>query len=154
MSTQATDLTIRKSITVGASPERAFETFTAGISTWWPFATHSIGGERTEAAVVEGHVGGRVYERMADGTEADWADILAWEPPHRLVLRWRVNPNSPHTEVEVRFAADGDGATRVALEHRGWEAFAEADAAAASGGYDSGWDTVLGAYVDALEARG
>ena len=27
------------------------------------------------------------------------------------------------TEVEVRFVANGDGTTRVELEHRGWDTF-------------------------------
>ena len=61
-----------------------------------------------------------MYERAPDGQEHDWAAILVYEPPHRVVLEWKVNSAAPPTEVEVRFTQDGDG-TRVELEHRGWE---------------------------------
>ena len=64
--------------------------------------------------------------------------MLAWEPPNRMVFTWEIS-NDCGNEVEVRFSAEGD-ATRVELEHRGWE----------SGGddtwrnYDKGWGFVLG----------
>ena len=38
-------------------------------------------------------------------TEHDWATILVFEPPHRVVLEWKVNSAAPPTEVEVRFSA-------------------------------------------------
>ena len=62
-----------------------------------------------------------MYEVQADGKEAPWGTVDVWEPPHRLVISWHVNPEAPApTEIEVRFIADGD-ATRVDVEHRGWE---------------------------------
>jgi hypothetical protein len=76
--------------------------------------------EDRENVVFDERVGGRVYERAADGREADWADVIAREPPRRFVLRWRVNPKRAPTEIEVRFTAE-DGRTRVDLEHRGWD---------------------------------
>lgn len=51
------------------------------------------------------------------------------------------------TEVEVRFAPEGQGA-RVELEHRGWERLGD-EAVEQYQGYDSGWTPVLEAYVDA-----
>ena len=148
MSTQAADLTIRKSLTVAAPIERAFEVFTERIGTWWPLDSHSIGGEKATSAVVEGRVGGGVYEVMDDGATAPWATVLAWEPPHRLVLSWHVNPGVPATEVEVRFSKEGDG-TRVELEHRGWDALGEKGVGMSSG-YDEGWELVLGRYVEGV----
>jgi uncharacterized protein YndB with AHSA1/START domain len=64
------------------------------------------------------------------------------------VLEWRPSrtPTTP-TEVEVRFAADGDG-TRLELEHRGWERLG-ARAEAARAGYDGGWVSVIGAFKEA-----
>jgi uncharacterized protein YndB with AHSA1/START domain len=88
-----------------------------------------------------------VYERSTDGEEADWADVVAWEPPTRLVLRWRVNPERAPTEVEVCFTPDGDG-TRVELDHRGWDATGDPDGRA---GYHRGWDYVLGQFADAVQ---
>jgi uncharacterized protein YndB with AHSA1/START domain len=148
MSTQAADLTVRKSLTVAAPVERAFEVFTERIGTWWPLDTHSIGHERARDAVLEGREGGGLYEVMDGGETAPWATVLAWEPPSRIVLSWHVNPTVPATEVEVRFSPEGDG-TRVVLEHRGWERLGD-DADAARGAYEEGWDVVLGPFADAF----
>jgi uncharacterized protein YndB with AHSA1/START domain len=145
MSTTEALAAIRKTLRVDASPETAFETFTRQMGEWWPGGAHSVFEDRV-AVVVEEEAGGRIYERSADGEEADWADVLVWEPPHRLVLRWRVNPKRGPTEIEVRFVPD-DGRTRVELEHRGWDRAGDAEGRAM---YDSGWDTVLGGYTAAF----
>lgn len=144
MTSQATETeAIRKTVNVALPVEKAFRLFTDGIGTWWPFATHSIGGEAVEAAVFDVEAK-RLYERAVDGTEHDWADILAWEPPNRFLLGWRVNPASPGTDVEVRFEPDGAG-TRVELEHRGWEKCGPGERSS----YDGGWEQVLGKFVEA-----
>lgn len=142
MSAQAQIEAIRKSVTVNVPVEQAFEAFTDGIANWWPLATHSYGGEKAMAAVFEGREGGRVYERQEDGTEADWAEVVAWEPPRRFVLDWKISPS----EVEVRFTDEGAGVTRVDLEHRDWERAGEG-AEAKRENYDGGWDVVLGRFV-------
>ena len=48
----------------------------------------------------------------------------------------------------MRFLPDEAG-TLVQLEHRGWENV-ELEGAAKRDDYDSGWDVVLGRYVDRL----
>jgi uncharacterized protein YndB with AHSA1/START domain len=153
MSTQATDTAVRRSVTVNRSVEDAFRLFTEGMSTWWPFETHSIGkdGADPEEAVLEGREGGRLYERMADGHTSHWGTVLVWEPPTRLVLSWELRPDRPPTEVEVRFSAAGD-ATRVDLEHRGWERLGD-QAEEAKASYDSGWEFVLGHFVERANAE-
>jgi len=135
---------IHKTITVDASPETAFDTFTRQITSWWP-RSHTIF-EEVERVVFDERVGGRVYERNAEGEEAEWADVLAWEPNDRFVLRWRVNPERGPTELEVRFTPDGNG-TRVDLEHRGWD---DPDGRA---NYGPGWDYVLGNYVESFTSE-
>lgn len=147
MSTTEALAAIQKTIMVDASVETAFETFTRRMSDWWPRDSHSIFDDR-ETVVFDERVGGRVYERAADGEEAEWADVIAWEPPHRFVLRWRVNPERGPTEVEVRFAPE-HGGTRVELEHRGWDAIGDVEGRA---NYDPGWDFVLGRYSEALQS--
>jgi uncharacterized protein YndB with AHSA1/START domain len=142
MSTTEALAAIQKTLTVDASPERAFETFTRRMGDWWPGAPHTVF-ENRAAVIFEEQVGGRVYERSADGQEADWADVVAWEPPNRFVLRWRVNPERTPTEVEVRFTPE-DGRTRVDLEHRGWD---DPDGRAM---YNGGWDKVLAAYTSSF----
>ena len=144
MSTTEALAPVKKTIKVEASIEAAFDTFTSRIGDWWPASTHTIFGDTVEAVVFDEHVGGRVYERAKDGEEADWADVMVWEPPRRLVLRWRVNLERGPTEVEVRFTPE-DGETRIDLEHRGWDRIADE---AGRADYDPGWDFVLGCYVD------
>jgi uncharacterized protein YndB with AHSA1/START domain len=137
-----------KQAIVNCDPERAFATYTRGISGWWPLASHSVG-DHASRVVIEERAGGRMYEVEADGSEHPWGTVTAWEPPHRLVIAWHVNPDAPAaTEIELTFTAVGDGRTEVRLEHRGWEVLA--DPAASRDGYDDGWGTVFGAYVAAL----
>ena len=72
--------------------------------------------------VLQGGVGGRIYERTADGVEHDWGEVTVWEPPTRLAYLWHLGRDrADATEVEIRFLAQGAAATRVEIEHRGWE---------------------------------
>ncbi len=139
---------VRKVVTVDCAVEEAFRVFTADALSWWPVETHSIH-ETVREIVFEPEVGGEVYEVSTDGEKGHWATVTTWEPPGRLVLAWNVRQaEQVPTEVEIRFVAEGE-ATRVELEHRGWEAVAEA-AAEKRTSYDTGWDVVLGQYVDRL----
>ncbi len=148
------ELVVRKSITVRCSVEDAFRVFTDEIGSWWPLASHSVGGSRARTCAMEGRVGGRLFERLDDGTEETWGTVTAWEPPLRLSYTW--HPGRDETtaqEVEMRFSPAGDG-TRVELEHRGWEKLGD-EAEETAKGYDSGWDYVLGQrYGDAANAVG
>ena len=149
---QATKLEpIHKTITVNCSVEHAFHTFTERISEWWPLEMHSVGAEilkvRPETVGFEGGVGGRLVERMEGGGEATWADVLAWEPPHRLVLAWKPNPGrQAPTEIEVTFVAEPSGETRVDLEHRGWERLGDEGREVREGYSD--WERVLALYAE------
>lgn len=138
-----------KRLAVDCSPRRAFEVFTREIGTWWPKHTHSIGEEKVVEIVFEERLGGRVFERLDDGTEGEWGRILAWEPPARFLMSWYPGHDaSEATELEVRFSPEGDG-TRVELEHRGWELVGER-ALERRNNYDSGWSRVLGYYTEFL----
>jgi uncharacterized protein YndB with AHSA1/START domain len=140
---------VRRSVTVNAAPAEAFRVFTADIAKWWP-STHSIGKAKMKNPVLEPRAGGRWYEIGEDGSECDWGRVLAWEPPARLLMAWQIdhgfgfNPDL-HTEVEVRFIAEGARATRVELEHRLLERFREP--AVMREKLNSGWPTVLAGYA-------
>jgi uncharacterized protein YndB with AHSA1/START domain len=140
---------VHKTLVVACGPERAFEVFTREIASWWPLGKHSIGGEKITEVVFEEHPGGRIFERHSDGGEGEWGRLLEWDPPHAFVMTWYPGgvPEDA-TELEVRFAAEGDGA-RVDLIHRGWERLGAA-AAERRSGYDSGWVTVLDHYTRLL----
>ncbi|MGH2463412.1 MAG: SRPBCC family protein [Candidatus Limnocylindria bacterium] len=145
MDTQ-TDLVVRKTVTVPLSQEAAFRLFTDGMGSWWPAVTHSVAESTTVEAAMDGAVGGHIYERTPEGTEL-WGTITAWNPPLGFSTTWHPGYDAAlATQLSVRFVAEGPDATRVELEHRGWEVHADA-AARQVVGYDTGWDTVLGHYV-------
>lgn len=128
---------------VALDPAAAFELFTAGLGAWWPLESHSVWQEAAAGVRFEGRVGGRVVEIGPGGSECNWADVLAWDPPERFVLSWHPSPEPvAASTLEVRFRVVEAGKTEVTLEHRGWEEFG-ADGAALRENYDSGWDIVL-----------
>jgi uncharacterized protein YndB with AHSA1/START domain len=145
---------VQSSIVVDAPIDRAFAVFTADIGSWWPQEHHII--EAPLARMVfEAKEGGRIYDVGTDGSECCWARVLAYEPPYRVVLSWDISVHwqvetdpAKTSEVEVRFASEGAGRTRVDLEHRhlerhgeGWEGMRD------SVGSPAGWGTVLGNFV-------
>ena len=144
---------VRKKVTVPADREKAFEVFAAGMSRWWPKASHTILKAPLQEVIIEPFVGGRWYQRSIDGSECDTGRVLAWSPPDRLVLGWQLNGKWEYepdivSEVEVRFVQTGPGATEVQLEHRGIERFGET-AAALRAGVESanGWPVLLDLYA-------
>ena len=155
---QTEGVAVRQSVVVQVPPERAFEVFTTGMSTWWPLDSHKIGKAPAVAAVIEPRSGGRWFERGDDGSECDWGEVLAWEPPHRVVLVWRLSAEwafdrTIHTEVEVRFEPQEGGATRVTLEHRGLDAYGEKAAEMRETfGSDGGWAGLLRRFAEAAVA--
>ncbi len=142
---------IKKTLTVRATPEKAFEIFTAGFDRWWP-RTHHTGASPLKQAILEPGVGGRWYGRHEDGSENEWGEVLVWEPPARLVVAWRLDKSFTYdpsllTEVEVRFTALGEGETRVDLEHRDLERFGDSEAANATrAAMEGGWGLILGNF--------
>jgi DNA-binding transcriptional ArsR family regulator len=121
----------------------AFELFTTRIAEWWPVESYSINLDEVADVRFEGRVGGRVVEITKDGTECPWAHVLAWDPPHRLVLSWYPTADPVASSLlEVRFTPLSEGKTRLDLEHRGWEEFGP-EGAGVRDRYETGWDAVL-----------
>jgi uncharacterized protein YndB with AHSA1/START domain len=150
MSIQEAATSIRKSIVVDAPIERAFKVFTEGFGSFKP-PDHNLLGVAVAATVFEPRVGGHLYDRGVDGSECRFARVLAYEPPHRVVISWDISPQwqletdpDKTSEVEVRFTAESPDRTRVDLEHRnlerhgsGWEGVREGV------GGDDGWPLYL-----------
>lgn len=135
-----------RTVTVPWTVEAAFRRFTTDLATWWPLRTHSVGQAKTDTVVFEARTGGRVIERLKDGTECDWGTVVAWEPPRRVAFTW--HPGRAPAEagdVEVRFEPEGAG-TRVTLTHGGWERLGR-KARVARRGYHFGWAYVLDIYA-------
>ena len=155
--TAPTDTSVRSEITVEASIERAFEVFTQKFDRIKPREHNMLGVDIAES-VFEPRPGGRVYDRGVDGSECQWARVVAFEPPERIVFTWDISPHwqietdpARASEVEVRFVAESPERTRVELEHRnidrhgdGWEGLAEG----VRGG--DGWPLYLQRFADAV----
>jgi uncharacterized protein YndB with AHSA1/START domain len=148
---------IRKTLLVRTTRQRAFSVFTDGFDRWWP-RSHTIGAPLTRV-ILEPFEGGRWYSQHEDGVDRTWGEVLAWEPPGRLVLAWRINQDFAYdpdllTEVEVRFSETEDGATRVDFEHRGLEGFGARDAAGKTRDLmDEGWGLILTGFHQLAEAE-
>lgn len=111
---------IRLAFEVDCASDQAFEIWTGRTSLWWP-ADHTVTGRPDLSVIFEPRVGGRIFERTADGSEFDWGEITVWEPPRRLVYLWHLRADrADATEVEITFS-DRAARTRVEIEHRGWE---------------------------------
>jgi uncharacterized protein YndB with AHSA1/START domain len=166
MSTQtapATDVPVRKTITVKARVERAFQVFTNELDSWWP-RSHHIGKTPMKRTLVEARAGGRCYSEHEGGAECDWGRVLVWEPPRRLVMAWRISPAwqfepdlAKASEVEVRFTPEPDGSTRVDLEHRHFRRHGvgpEVDAMRATVDSPNGWGGLLDLFAARAAAAG
>lgn len=153
MSLQISPAPVRKTVTVKASAQKAFDVFTAGMGRWWP-PTHSTAKTPLKDVIVEPREGGRWFERGEDGTETNWGKVLAWDPPGRVLLAWQLTRDWTYdpafeTEVEIVFEPEGEGQTRVTLEHRKLERFGDG-AQAVRDAIDSpgGWGGILALYAE------
>jgi uncharacterized protein YndB with AHSA1/START domain len=144
---------VTKSVEVRVPIERAWEVFTQEMGSWWPLATHSISHEHggvPDGLVVEGRVGGAIYETLADD-RLTWGTIAEWEPPRLLRVDWTVG-SEVTTQWTATFSATETG-TRVELVHTGFEAHGErAEAMRADYGSDDGWTFVLARFAEVAGA--
>lgn len=111
---------LRITFDVACSAEHAFLVWTTRLSQWWP-ADHTVSGDAADI-VLEGHIGGRIFERTRAGAVHEWGEITTWEPPLRFGYVWYLRQDrADATEVEILFVGLDRAATRVEIEHRGWE---------------------------------
>ena len=76
---------LRLSFRVACSSEHAFAIWTTRVSTWWP-ADHTVSGRADAEVVIEGRVGGRIFERTPSGDVHEWGEVTDWVPPTRRQL--------------------------------------------------------------------
>lgn len=149
---------IRQAVTVPCDPERAFALFTEQMGTWWPVDAYSrsvseFKDEDIRVARLEfqARMGGRILEHTSAGRILPWAEVIAWHPPHSVLLAWRPHAEpEPPTEVEVTFTPRDVG-TLVELEHRGWERLSEAFRGEMYEIYARGWITTIACFAVAAQ---
>jgi hypothetical protein len=140
---------LRLSFDVACPVEHAFTVWTSGIGTWWP-PDHTVTGQTGLAIVLESGVGGRIYERTPDGVEYEWGEVTVWKPPTQLAYLWHLGRDrGGATEVEIRFVAQGAAATRIEIEHRGWDRLGNA-AEQWRDRNRAGWQSLLPHFLAAL----
>ncbi|OBB33321.1 ATPase [Mycolicibacterium peregrinum] len=148
---------IRKSVVVGAAVERAFALFVDRFDAIKP-REHNLLSVPIAQTVFEPRVGGKIYDIGTDGSRCEWARVLVYEPPTRVVFSWDIGPmwrieSDPDrtSEVEVRFIAEGGDRTRVELEHRHLERHGDGWQAVAGGvGGDAGWPLYLARFREVI----
>jgi len=136
---------IRRSVSVSWDQSAAFRRFTQEFSSWWPWRSHSIGGNCVRRVVFECRVGGLIFEEHADGRRFQWGRVLEFEAPRRVKFTW--HPSRDETtaqEVELNFFPENSG-TRVELVSDKWENWGK-NGKRARKGYDLGWGYVLNVW--------
>jgi uncharacterized protein YndB with AHSA1/START domain len=151
---------VRKSVVVNTGLERAFALFVDRFDAIKP-REHNLLAVPIAETVFEPRVGGRIYDKGVDGSRCDWARVVVYEPPSRVVFSWDIGPTwqleadpARTSEVEVKFFAESADTTRVELEHRhldrhgtGWRAVADG----VDG--DAGWPLYLHRYAELAVAE-
>ena len=144
---------IRKSVVVNAGIERAFALFVEKFDAIKP-REHNLLSVAIAETVFEPRVGGHIYDVGVDGSRCEWARVLVFEPPSRLVFSWDIGPTwqlesdpTRTSEVEVTFTTENEHRTRVTLVHRhldrhgaGWESMRNGV------DIDDGWPLYLARY--------
>lgn len=159
MNTTSQDqISLNIEIAVDVPVGHAFRVFTERFDDIKP-KDHNLLAVPIERTVLEPRVGGTIYDVGIDGSVCTWARVLAFEPPHRLLIswdispQWTIEPDPTHTsEVEIRFVPETPERTRVMLEHRhldrhgdGWQGFTTLDTG-------NGWPLYLERFRAATEA--
>jgi uncharacterized protein YndB with AHSA1/START domain len=113
---------VRRSVRVPVSVDEAFRVFVERPIEWLP-AEHTFIPQPQRIAF-EPRVGGRFYERGADGTEISRGTIVEWAPPARLAVTWRIGPgwrpvfdDEQASRIEVEFIPVAPETTEVALTY-------------------------------------
>jgi hypothetical protein len=144
--------TLRLSFDVACGVDHAFATWTERIGTWWP-ADHTVSGSPA-SVVLEGRIGGRIYERTARGDEHDWGVITAWRPPDLVAYRWHLGVDVDRaTDVSITFVPLRADVTRVDIEQWGWDRFGAA-AGELRDRNRNGWESLMPRFRAALNEGG
>ena len=117
------------SLRVAATPEEAFDIFTAEIAAWWqPSALFQLTPRGDGTLSFEEEV--RLITTLPNGKVFEIGRVTAWQRGQRLAFSWRQATFTPDqiTHVDVRFEAVGEE-TRVTVEHRGWDTIPQAHVA-------------------------
>lgn len=157
MNTRVAITSVKQSILVEAPVTRAFKVFVEEFGNFKP-REHNMLPVPIAETVFEPRVGGFIYDRGVDGSECRWARVLAYDPPHRVLLSWDISPRwqietdpEKTSEWEVRFTAETETRTRVEIEHRGLERHGQGWESVRDGvAGDQGWPLYLQRFAQVM----
>jgi uncharacterized protein YndB with AHSA1/START domain len=160
MNEQSPGTNVRHSVVVDAPVDTAFKVFTEDFAKFKP-PEHNILGAEIAETVFEPRAGGSLYDRGVDGSECRWGRVLAYEPPHRILVSWDISPTwqietdpGKTSEFEVRFVPETPERTRVELEHRNLERHGEGWEGVRDGvDGDQGWPLYLRRFADLISSE-
>ena len=150
---------VRHHVIVNVPVRRAFDLFTTKFDAIKP-REHNLLPVEIAETVFDPYVGGHISDIGVDGSRCQWARVVVFEPPSRVVFTWDISPSwqiehdlSKCSEVEVRFIAESGERTRVELEHRHLERHGEAWRSVVDGvDGEAGWPLYLARYAEQVES--
>lgn len=130
---------LTRTIALKCSPAHAFEAFTQKIDLWWP-KTHRK--DSAAVLVLDGGIGGRLYERSPNGDEWTIGEIIDWVPGKALAFNWFPGSPAAPTTVAVTFGGDAES-SEILIEHSALSAGAIEVWPDRVALFARGWDTIL-----------
>ena len=127
-------------VPIDATPATVWATLTKDVGTWWP--KHFYATENAKSFVVEGQLGGRVFEDGGEGAGAIWGTVVVWQPGVKMTWACEMYPGfggPGRSFVTFEVAAKGKGSV-VRLSDSGLCP----DGSAAKGSLEAGWAELLG----------
>lgn len=127
-------------VPIEATPAKVWAALTKDVGKWWP--KHFYTTENPKTYVVEGKLGGRVFEDWGDGAGAMWGTVVVWNPIQKMVWACEMYPGfggPGRSFVTFELAKQGK-ATVVRLTDSGLSP--EANGHKSS--LESGWAELLG----------
>ena len=136
-----------RTIRVNCPVDHAFKVFTEQIDLWWPPGHRRFEGSEI---LLEAQSGGQFIERKKDGEEIIHGEVIACDPPHRILYTWHPGSLAAPTEVEVRFTQQEES-TLVEIIHSEGEDRTEGRWLERVQKFGRAWDEVLKAFGQQLE---
>src|SRR5262252_8838216 len=109
---QKQEITVQQQVIVDLPIKQAFKIFIEKFDLIKP-REHNMLAVGIAETVFEAKVGGSIYDRGVDGSMCRFARVLAYDPPHRVVFSWDINPQwqietdlNRTREEEVRFLSE------------------------------------------------
>ena len=148
----------RVSVTVPAPAAEAFRIFTERQLEWQPPGHLTV--SDPESVIMEPRVGGRLYERGADGAEVTRGTVTEWDPPRRLAHTWRIGPgwrpapdDANASVIVVEFNPAGPASTEVVFTYTYLERHGEMASALRAAIASPGPGGAVERYAEAVNRR-